>query len=220
MRGDRLIIKDYHREAARGVMELLDGDALDPGGRYVMTVAGESGAGKSEIAAVLAELFEARGIGSVILQQDDYFVYPPKTNAEMRWRNIGHVGISEVRLDLLDRHLEEYIGGAGRIEKPLVIFEEDRIDSEQIELDGIGALVVEGTYTTALTYVHRRIFIDRTYIDTRDARSERAREAQDDFLERVLEIEHGIISAHKREADIIITRDYEARKAHGEDIEH
>ena len=39
-------------------------------------------------------------------------------------------------------------------------------------------------------------------------RLERAREAQDDFLERVLEIEHRIISAHKNRADYLIDKQY------------
>lgn len=216
MRGDRLIIKDFHRNAAHGVFGLIDRKALEPGGRFVVTIAGESGGGKSEIAAVLAELFGAEGVRNVILQQDDYFVYPPKTNAEMRRRDISHVGLSEVRLDLIDNHLEQYLGGAPSIEKPLVIFEEDRIDSETVGLGGVGAVIVEGTYTTTLTRAHCRVFIDRTNVDTLGARMERAREEQDEFLERILEIEHGIISAHKQDADIIITKDYEARKAHGE----
>jgi hypothetical protein len=70
-------------------------------------------------------------------------------------------------------------------------------------------VIVEGTYTTALKNVSKRVFIDRTYIDTREARSLRACEDQDDFLEMILTIEHEIISSHRPRADIIVTREYD-----------
>ena len=68
-------------------------------------------------------------------------------------------------------------------------------------------IIAEGTYTTTLTNVDRHVFIDRTYVDTRETRKRRAREVQDEHLERVLEIEHGIIASHRDLADLIVTRE-------------
>ena len=181
-------------------------------GRFVVTIAGESGSGKSETAAVLAEVLAEKDTKSVILQQDDYFVHPPKTNAEVRRRDVGWVGTGEVRLDLMDQNLADIIAGASTIEKPLVIFEEDRIDSERLDLEGIKVAIVEGTYTTSLKNVHQHVFNARNYIDTKQARQKRAREAQDEFLEEILRIEHKIISAQRAQADIIVTIDYEVMK--------
>jgi len=213
MKGDKIIILPHHEKAARGAADLLLPAIEAADGRFALTVAGESGAGKSEIAAALAEILAASGITCTILQQDDYFVYPPKTNAEVRRKDIGHVGTSEVRLDLMDENLEHAIAGSARITKPLVDFDADSIGEEIVDLEDIDVLIAEGTYTTALENVHSRIFIDRSYIDTRDARSLRAREDQDDYLERILTIEHEIISSHKPRADIIVTREYDAEKA-------
>ena len=212
MRGDKLIIESWHVKAARQAGELLFPRIAGSTGRFVVTIAGESGSGKSEIAAALSGAFSEQGISSMILQQDDYFVFPPKTNEQMRRDDIAHVGLSEVRLDLLDQNLEGILAGKSEIPKPLVIFEEDRITQETVNLDGVQAVIVDGTYTTILKSVHRRVFIDRTYVDTRKTRKRRARETQDAFLERVLEIEHGIISSHRSMADIIITPDYDARE--------
>jgi uridine kinase len=209
MRGDKIIIKPHHEKAARGVAELLLPAVEAADRRFAITVAGESGAGKSEVAAALAEEFAIHGITTTILQQDDYFVYPPKTNAEVRRKDINHVGMGEVRLDLMDENLEQALAGAARITKPLVDFDADSIGEELVDLEGIDVLIAEGTYTTALVNADRRVFIDRSYIDTRESRSERAREEQDDYLERILTIEHEIISAHKRRADVVITRDYD-----------
>jgi len=212
MRGDKLVIQEWHKKAARRIMELLRPQTKPHPKKLVISMAGESGAGKSEIAFVLAESFKGDDISSIILQQDDYFVYPPRTNAEMRGKDIKHVGLSEVRLDHLDDHLGDFIADKGEIRKPLVIFEEDRITQEILPLDDIRIMIVEGTYTTILNNIHSRIFIDRTYKDTKDARKSRGREKQDDFLEKILMIEHEIISSHKAKADIIVTKNYEVIK--------
>ena len=212
MKGDKLVIHQGHRKAARGIMKLLLPQIVKTPSKFIITIGGESGSGKSEIAMVLSELLSEKGIKSIILQQDDYFVYPPKTNAKMRRKNIGHVGLSEVRFVLLDEDLKDIMEGKSKIEKPLVIFDEDRITKETVKLEAIKTVIVDGTYTTILKNVHLRIFIDHTYVDTREIRKRRAREEQDEFLEKILEIEHRIISSHKPRADIIVTNDYEVRK--------
>lgn len=209
MIGDKLKIKDHHRKAAAGVEKILLDKVKASEGKFFITVAGESGAGKSEVAAVLAERLEAQGIKCVILQQDDYFVYPPRTNAGMREKDISHVGTSEVKLDLIDRNLADMEKGAKQIEKPLVIYDEDRITTETINVEDAKVAIVEGTYITMLKKPHQRVFINRTFRETKAARLERAREEQDDYLEKILTIEHEIISKHKALADIIITPDWD-----------
>ncbi len=217
MKGDKLLINREHIRAADQSLELLLPEIKDCRGRFILTIAGESGSGKSEVAAALSETLSRQGIKSTVFQQDDYFVYPPKTNENMRRKDIRHVGMSEVNLDLLDQNLKDAVVGQSAITKPLVIFDEDRITTETIDLEGVKVIIVEGTYTTMLMSAHRRIFIDRNYIDTLTARLKRAREAQDKFLETVLEIEHGIIQPQKAKADIIISRDYEAKWNEPED---
>jgi uridine kinase len=211
LRGDKLIIHEGHIRAGGQVAELLFPEIMEAESKFIVSIAGESGSGKSEIASVLDEWLLEREIKSIILQQDDYFIYPPKTNADMRRKDIGHVGVTEVRVELLDQNLKDMAEGKTEIEKPLVIFDEDRIERETINLEGIKVAIVEGTYTTVLRNVHRHIFIDRSYIDTRESRQQRARERQDEFLEKILEIEHEIIAAHKPRADIIVTKNYEVK---------
>lgn len=210
MIGDRLIIKDFHTKAASQLCSALIPEIREKNGRYAITIAGESGSGKSEIASELARLMAAQSISSYIFQQDDYFVYPPKTNERMRREDISHVGTGEVKIGLLNEHIRLLLKGEDRITKPLVIFEEDRIDEEDVGLSNVKTLIIEGTYTSLLEHIDCRIFIDRDYRTTRKSRLERAREAQDDFLEQVLRIEHEIISRHKTRAHIIITGDFNA----------
>lgn len=68
----------------------------------------------------------------------------------IRRKDINHVGLSEVRLDLLDQNLQDILAGREEIEKPLVIYEKDRICKERIKMEGVRVIIVEGTYTTTL----------------------------------------------------------------------
>jgi uridine kinase len=208
MKGDILIIESHHRNAAEGVLKLISDNLEKAPGKYVLTVAGESGAGKSELALSLLELLKKRGINAFVFGQDDYFVYPPKTNAQKRLTDISWVGMQEVDLDLLDRTILDAVNGRFIIRKPLVDFNNDSIGEETIDLGQIQVIIAEGTYTTFLRNVDCRIFIDRNLTDTIESRKKRNREKQDDFLERILTIEHDIISKHKALADIIISRDW------------
>lgn len=209
MKGDVIIVEAHHRRAAEQIVAEILSEIEQKDGRYTMTVAGESGSGKSETAQAIADVLETKGIQAVIYQQDDYFVYPPKTNDSTRRQDISWVGPQEVRLDLLDEHMQAALDGADHVTKPLVIYAEDRITEEQMSLGGAKVVIAEGTYTTLLQNVDKRIFINRNRLETMEARQKRGREKMDPFIEEVLKIEHDIISKHKAKADIVITRDYE-----------
>ncbi len=209
MRGDIIIVEDHHRAAAAQIVDHIADAVAGKTGRYTITVAGESGSGKSETAQAIADAFAERSVASAIYQQDDYFVYPPKTNDRTRRADIAWVGSGEVHLDLLDAHLQAALDGAEEVEKPLVIYEEDRIDTETMDLRDAKVVIAEGTYTSLLEHVDTRVFIARTRLDTMEHRRKRGREDFDPFLEEVLTIEHNIIAPHREIADVVITRDYD-----------
>lgn len=209
MLGDSIVVEAHHRKAAAAIVDLLL-PAIEQTEKYSLTIAGESGSGKSETAMAIAEKLEQSGLRTTIFQQDDYFVYPPKTNDRTRRRDIGWVGPEEVHLDLLDSHLQSFLTGARTLEKPLVIYAEDRIDTESIDLGRTRVAIAEGTYTTLLNNVQTRVFIDRDYHETKKHRTSRQRDESelDAFIDRVLAIEHEIISSHKADAQMIIDSDY------------
>jgi uridine kinase len=208
MRGDIIIIGDEHRHAADVIIAHLIDEIRDTPRRFTMTVAGESGSGKSETGQALADALEERGVKAVVLQQDDYYVLPPQFNDAARRANFAWVGTTEVRLELLDAHLQAAQSGDRAIVKPLVIYSENRIDEEEISYDGVGVVIAEGVYTSQCESVDRRVFIDRNRLETMEHRMKRGREDFDPFIERVLTEEHEIISRHRDRADVIITRDY------------
>jgi len=209
MRGDTIIVEDHHRKAAAEIVPTLLA-RIGEAEKYTLTVAGESGSGKSETATAIAEALAEAGIESVILQQDDYFVYPPKTNDATRRKDIGWVGAGEVRLDLLDEHMAAFLAGDASVEKPLVDYATDSIGTEEMSFSGARVAIAEGTYTSLLEHVGTRVFIARDFEQTRAHREKRRRDASelDAFIDDVLKIEHDIISQHRSRADFVIEPDY------------
>ncbi len=209
MIGDRLIIEKYHTDRAFELSELIAQRIGESGeSRFTVSIAGESGAGKSELAAETARSLANRGFRVAILQQDDYFVFPPKTNHKMRRRNLEQVSEYEVKLDFLDSNIRSFKRGESPIYKPLVIFAEDRITTEEMDVADLAVLIAEGTYTTKLKFIDLRIFIDRDYTQTLETRKRRGRDRLEPFVSEVLEREHRIITRHKLSADIVVSADF------------
>jgi len=212
MKGDIIVLEEHHRAAARVIVpQILEAIEACPT-RYTITVAGESGSGKSETGAAIAQELGSSGIGSVVLGQDDYFVLPPKSNDAKRREDDSWLGPHvEVRLDLLDQHLQAAIDGADEIIKPLVDYDADEVGSETIDLSAVKVVIAEGTYTSLLKHVNTRVFIARNRVDTLEHRQKRNRgnEVGDPFIEGVLKLEHKIIAGHRNLADFVITRDYD-----------
>ncbi len=211
MQGDIIVMSEQHLEVAHKIVEILQPRLTALDGKYTITVAGESGSGKSTTAAALFKVFQQKGMTCVLFQQDDYYVYPPITNDRVRRQNPEWRGLCEVNLALLDQHLQEFLEGCPQIQKPLIVYADDRIDHELIDVEQANILIVEGTFISLLKHANARIFIDRTYLDTRIDRRKRSRYLAelDDFTEGILAHEHEIVSGHKALADVIITTHYE-----------
>jgi uridine kinase len=212
MRGDVLVLESHHRRAAEQIAAGLVHSIRACGRRFVITVAGESGSGKSETAAALAEEFLRAGVTSAILGQDDYFVLPPKSNDARRRADAEWLGPHvEVRLDLLQANVDAALAGAGVIEKPVIDYNANSASMDVLSLEGVSIVIVEGTYVSLLRHVDCRIFIARSRLETLEHRQKRNRggEADDAFIEGVLSVEHKIIAGHRALADIVLSRDFD-----------
>lgn len=212
MKGDVIVIEDYHRKAARAIVPHIIEAVRNKPSRYTITVGGESGSGKSEMGKAIAEELGEHHIKSVVLGQDDYFVLPPKLNDARRREDPEWLGPHvEVRLDVLERNLVDAITGEAAIIKPAIDYGSEVVSEETISLEGIRVLIAEGTYTTLLKHVDTKVFIARNRLDTLEHRKKRNRgdEVGDPFIEEVLKTEHKIIAGHRQLADFVITKEYD-----------
>ncbi len=211
MKGDIIVLEEHHIAAAAVIVPDILESVQAKEGRYTITVAGESGSGKSETGKAIADELAKHDIAAVLLGQDDYFRLPPRSNDAKRREDDSWLGPHvEVRLDLLEQNLVDAINGADRIVKPLIDYDENSVEDETVDLVGAKVVIAEGTYTSLLKHVDTKVFIARNRVDTIEHRQKRNRgnEVGDPFIENVLKVEHKIIAGHRHLADFVITRDY------------
>lgn len=216
MKGDVIVVDDNHRRVAATIATAIRTRVNAKPGRFLVTVAGESGSGKSETAAALAEQLLDAGVHSAVLGQDDYFGLPPKTNDARRRQDPDWLGPHvEVRLDLLQANVDSALAGEASIEKPTIDYAANSLSTECLNLEGVKVVIVEGTYVSLLRHVDARIFITRNRLETLEHRVKRNRgnEVRDPFVEGVLSVEHKIIAGHRHLADFVVTSDYRVIQA-------
>ena len=100
MRGDVVVLEPYHREAALKIVPLIRRKIESKPGRYVITIAGESGSGKTETAQAVAEALEMVGVKGLCISQDDYFILAPRSNDARRRSDPDWLGAKSKRLTL------------------------------------------------------------------------------------------------------------------------
>jgi uridine kinase len=211
MKGDVIVVEERHIAAARQIVPEILEAILAKDSRYTITVAGESGSGKSEMGRALADELEAAGINTELLGQDDYFFLPPGSNDTRRREDPDWLGPHvELDLDLLDAHLKAAIEGADSFIKPLIDYHANSVEDQVVDLAGVKVVIAEGTYTSLLKHVDTRIFIALNRLQTLEHRKKRNRgdEVGDPFIENILRTEHKIIAGHKQLADFVISEDY------------
>ena len=76
MKGDVVMVEEHHRKAAKEIVRKILADIEQKDTRYTLTVAGESGSGKSEMGKAIQDELANYEIKAVVLGQDDYFVLP------------------------------------------------------------------------------------------------------------------------------------------------
>lgn len=210
--GDILVINDQHRKVAREIADLiLDNDGSE---KISIAIGAESGAGKSEIAHVIAQnLFKSdRKLKSFIVHTDDFFRDSHQVRNELRLKsNLESIGPSEIDLEELDHVLNSFQRGK-QILVPILEFITSSAYKLVVDFEDIHVLICEGLYAPILDVTYK-VFADLTYHDTKDFRVARGKEVVDEFRMKVLEKEHQAVSKLRENADYLITRDYSLTKA-------
>ncbi|MDD3079450.1 MAG: hypothetical protein PHH37_10150 [Paludibacter sp.] len=204
--------KSPHKFAAGEIVSAIIGDIKGRSTCYVVALAGESGCGKTETSKELTNALTEAGIRSLVLGQDNYFYLPPAANDAKRKSDKTWLGPrKEVDLQLLDNIIVAAKNGAEELAVQFIDYASGKMTVDEVKMNGIKVIIVEGTYTMLLKHVDVRIFIDADYHDTLPYRIKRNRgnEVRDPFVENILETEHKIIAGHRFLADFVISKDYE-----------
>lgn len=176
--------------------------------RHVVGLAGESGSGKSVTADSLAKVFTDSGVRAVVINQDNYFVLPPRTNHEHRLESLAHVGSHEVNLALLAQHIDDFRAGAVDVLGPLVDYPGNRFLTQRFDFSTADILIVEGTYALRLVDLDARVFFEATHLDSEPRRRRRNRDIDTPIIAQILAIEHDIIARQAALADVRIDKQF------------
>lgn len=197
--------------AVTQLVQQLANDGWLDGRPLVIGVAGESGSGKSTAAEQLAQLLNARGVPTAFINQDNYFIRPPRTNHEFRLQDLANVGPHEVQLSLIAEHIAAFRKGA-TVTAPQVNYPANRFDSAARSFAGLQALIVEGTYVLMLDDLDVTVFLQATHRDTHERRMTRNRDIWEPIIDTILDIEHRLIAPQADRADWLIDREFHLRR--------
>ncbi|NLE73834.1 MAG: glycosyltransferase [Actinobacteria bacterium] len=226
-RGDPPRVEPHHTRTARILLPYVCDKVEDmrPANmRAVVVLAGESGAGKTEVAEYLRYLLRSRGMRGVTVSGDAFFRLGPEANHRARLDAYAqgeldaYLGPEEVDIERLDAVLKQATNRA--VDEIFVPSDCRRLASRcypqvPLSLRGADVVLVDLTYGMALKNVVLKVFLETDYrarIATVKARNlERDPDQDFAFVEKVLEIEHGIIEGMKEVADLVLTETREGR---------
>lgn len=177
--------------------------STQPADRLVIGIAGESGSGKTSTATSLAHVCNAEGLQTAVLNLDNYFLLPPRTNHEQRNESLRHVGPHEVNLTLLASHIAAFRHGVSVI-APLVDYPANQFVTQRFDFAHTQLLIVEGTYALALADLDWRIFHLATHEHSEERRRRRNRDIDAPIITQILAIEHTLVAPYAAAADVLV----------------
>lgn len=209
MLSDVLLIEEKHVEAAKALFSLIESQRE---GKFVITISGESGSGKTELSHCLANEYKKHGLRAKPLHTDNYYMsLPEERNAWREAHGEKSIGYTEYNWPVLNKNIADFRKG-NTTQMPCVDIVTDQVDQLITNFAKIDVLILDGLYAIKAENVDLRVFIDITYHETKKAQLRRGKEAQTPFRMMVLKREHEVITQLKPSADYLISKQYQVVK--------
>ena len=202
MIGDRLIFHPEHYIKGK----LICSEVMDNyfGDKIVVTIGGESGTGKSEVASILQDsLWNSHKVRGKIIHIDDYYFTPWQNRNSIR-KKTGIIGIEEINWNKLKDILKTFRNGKKFLYVERIHMYTNSVEKIVANNKNIDILVIEGLYANYLEDKDLGIYLEGTYKETKAFREERQKEKINKFRMEVLEKEHKDILKTRKMSDIFI----------------
>jgi uridine kinase len=204
MLNDVVTIEKKHTNAAS---TLFDRVLRDRTPKYIVSITGEVGTGKCEIAHELGRQLIEAGISVKLLHLDNYYIIPPLERIDWRrTHGLERIGYDEYDWTVLNQNVEDFRKNNESV-MPIVDLFTQKVDHLHTDFNGIDVLIIAGLYSIKLKQSDLRVFIELTYEDTWDEQNLTHKEVLDDFRLEVLEREHKVVQSLKPLADFYIDFD-------------
>lgn len=209
MLGDILLIQEKHKRAGEQIIDYVLQNKKD---KYIVAISGESGSGKTELAHVIAKGLRKHGIFAKPLHTDNFYNTHPLERREWRSKEGIEkvVGYNEYKWEEINQAIDDFKNN--RVcEMPCVDLVTEQVDSLKTNFSEVDMLIVDGLYAIKTEGVDVRVFIDMTYLETKEKHTKDARgkEVMDEVRWATLGQEHKMVQSLKPLADLIINKDYQ-----------
>jgi uridine kinase len=204
MLNDVISIEKKHTNAAT---TLFDRVIRDRKSKFIVTISGEVGTGKCEIAHELGRKLLEAGISIKLLHMDNYYHIPPLDRQDWRKKNgLDKIGYDEYDWNTINQNIEDFRRDKKSV-LPIVDLFTQKVDQLHTDFSGIEVLIIAGLYSIKINQSDLRVFIELTYEDTWDEQKLTRKEVLDDFRMEVLAHEHKAVQSLKPLADFYIDFD-------------
>ena len=209
MLGDILLIQEKHKKAGEAIIERILQKKKE---KYIVAISGESGSGKTELAHVIAKGLRKHGIFAKPLHTDNFYNTHPLERREWRSRQGIEkvVGYNEYKWDEINQVIDDFKNNR-KSQMPCVDLVTEQVDQLITDFGEVDMLIVDGLYAIKAENIDLRIFIELTYLETKEkhTKDSRGKEVMDEVRWATLAQEHKMVQSLKPLADIIITKDYD-----------
>jgi len=212
MLGDILLIQEKHKKAGEAIIQIILEQKKD---KYIVAISGESGSGKTELAHVIAKGLRKHGIFAKPMHTDNFYNTHPLKRREWRSKEgiENVVGYNEYKWNEIYQVIHEFKNNQVS-EMPCVDLVTEQVDKLTTDFNEVDMLIVDGLYAIKTEGIDLSIFIDITYLETKEkhTKDSRGKEVMDEVRWDTLEQEHIMVNALKPMADLIITKEYDVMK--------
>jgi uridine kinase len=194
---DKLRITTGHAKAAHELVPVIL-EALTGGGKVILAVGGESGTGKSEIAYLVREIMEERGVSTVEWSFDNAYVTSPEEREGKRAEDYdNNVGLNEMNRSKIEEVMSCFEQDKP-VNVPIIIINEDGsrpIKEVTLNMEDKKVLIFDGLYAALIGEIETedpkaiRIIAMNEKKFNLDAQKERGKEEVNEHRLKVLERE-------------------------------
>lgn len=175
--------------------------------KYIITVTGEVGTGKSTVSLLLAKLLKEKGIRVKIMDLDNYYKITPLDRKSWRKKNgINKVGLDEYNWDKIYENIQDFKNDK-KATMPLVDMMTDYVDELTTDFKGVDFLIIKGLYSIKCKESKLKVFIELSYEEAINKNLYIPMEITDDFRIQVMKKEQEVVQKLKKDADFFIDFD-------------
>lgn len=209
MLGDILLIQEKHIKAGEAIIERILKQKKE---KFIVAISGESGSGKTELAHVIAKGMRKHGIFAKPLHTDNFYNTHPLERREWRSKQgiENVVGYNEYKWDEINQAIDDFKNNR-KSQMPCIDLVTEQVDVLTTDFSEVDMLIVDGLYAIKAHDIDLRIFINLTYLETKEkhTKDSRGKEVMDEVRWATLAQEHKMVQSLKPLADLLITKNYE-----------